>query len=139
MISFYKDREKRILNPDLFSDVAEKLADNIYKSGLRKKKNGKQKLELNKRTQIRKFYDEVIRLNSLANNKTNSEDWHNIWPYVNMLIAKAAYAEGRDNVTGDFTDFMKQSIKQIRDSKDLLVFANFFEAFMGFYRKYGEN
>jgi len=139
MISFYKDKEKRILNPELFSDVAEKLADNIYRSGLRKKKDGKQKLELNKRTQIRKFYDEVIRLNSLANNKTNPEKWDNILPFVNMLIAKAAYAEGRDNVTGDFTDFMKGSIKQISDSEDLLVFANFFEAFMGFYRKYGEN
>ena len=33
MISFYKDKEKRILNPTLFSDVAEKLADDIYKSG----------------------------------------------------------------------------------------------------------
>ena len=139
MISFYKDKEKRILNPELFSGVAENLADNIYMSGLRKKKDGKQKLELNKRTQIRKFYDEVIRLNSLANNKTNPEKWDNILPYVNMLIAKAAYAEGRDNVTGDFTDFMKKSIKQISDSEDLLVFANFFEAFMGFYRKYGEN
>ena len=75
------------MNPTLFSDVAEKFADKIYKSGLQKK---------NKRTQIRKFYDEVIRLNSLANNKTNPEEWDNILPYVNMLIAKAAYAEGRD-------------------------------------------
>ena len=137
MIGFYKDKEKRILNPTLFSDVAEKLADDIYKSGLRKKRDGKHKLELNKRTQIRKFYDEVIRLNSLANNKTNPEKWDNILPYVNMLIAKVAYAEGRDNVTKDFTDFLKESVKQIRDSKDMLVFTNFFEAFMGFYRKYG--
>ena len=29
MVSFYKDRDKRILNPVLFSDVAEKLADDI--------------------------------------------------------------------------------------------------------------
>ena len=137
MVSFYKDEEKRMLNPTLFSDVAEKLADDIYKSGLRKKKDGKYKLELNKRTQIRKFYDEVIRLNSLANNKTNPEGWDNILPYVNMLVAKAAYAEGRNHVTKDFTDFLKESIKQIKDSKDMIVFTNFFEAFMGFYRKYG--
>ncbi|MBU4259654.1 MAG: type III-A CRISPR-associated protein Csm2 [Proteobacteria bacterium] len=134
---FYKDKEKRILKPTLFSDTAEELSGKIYNSGLQKKKDGKPELKLNKRTQLRKFYDEVIRLNSLANSKANPEAWDNILPYVNMLIAKAVYAEGRGNVTKDFTDFMKESIREIRDSKDLLVFANFFEAFMGFYRKYG--
>jgi len=137
MITFYKDKEKRILNPTLFSDVAEKLADNIYKSGLQTKRGGGPKLEQNKRTQIRKFYDEVIRLNSLANNKTNPEEWDNILPYVNMLIAKAAYAEGRDHVSKEFTSFLKKCIGQIKDAKDMIVFTNFFEAFMGFYRKYG--
>ena len=96
-------------------------------------------MEFNKRTQIRKFYDEVVRLNSLANNKTNPEEWDNVLPYVNMLIAKAAYAQGRNSVTPDFVDLMKNCIKEVREKKDLEVFANFFESFMGFYRKYGEN
>jgi len=139
MIRFYKDREKRILEPKLFSDVAEKLADNIYKSGLQKRKDGKQKLEFNNRTQIRKFYDEVVRLNSLANNKTSPEEWDNVLPYLNMLIAKAAYAQGRKSVTRDFVDLLKNCINEVHEKKDLEVFANFFEAFMGFYRKYGEN
>ncbi len=136
MITFYKDKEKKILNPTLFSNVAEKLAENIYKSGLQTKRDGSQKLERNKRTQIRKFYDEVIRFNSLANSKTNPEAWENILPYVNMLIAKVAYAEGRNHVTKEFTGFLKNCVEETEDEKDMAVFANFFEAFMGFYRKY---
>jgi len=135
MVTFYKDKEKRILNPTLFSDVAEDWADRIYKSGL-EMRHGKQELKRNKRTQIRKFYDEVIRFNSLANSKTNPEAWENILPYVNMLIAKVAYAEGRNHVTKEFTGLLKNCVKETEDEKDMAVFANFFEAFMGFYRKY---
>ncbi|MEA3487534.1 MAG: type III-A CRISPR-associated protein Csm2 [Thermodesulfobacteriota bacterium] len=126
MVSFYKDKEKRILNPTLFSDVAMDWAEKIHNSG-----RGK----ANKRSQLRKFFDEVIRLNS----RSKTEDWDNILPYVNMLIAKAAYAEGRHNVTPDFVNLMKSCIREVHEKKDLAVFANFFEAFMGFYRKYGEN
>ena len=126
MVSFYKDRDKRILNPVLFSDVAEKLAKEIHDSG------GKYE---NKRSQLRKFFDEVIRLNSLS--KSNPGDWDNILPYVNMLIAKAAYAQGRGKVTQEFVDLIKGCIDHVHKDRDLDVFTNFFEAFMGFYRKYG--
>lgn len=129
MITFYKDKEKRILDPKLFSTTAEQWAKKINGSG-----GGKS----NKRTQIRKFYDEVVRYNTLA--KVNPGDWDNILPYINMLIAKAAYAKGRNNlVTEDFVGLMKDCVEQIRDSRDLDVFASFFEAFMGFYRQYGAN
>jgi len=126
MINFYKDREKRILNPTLFSEAAMGWAEKIHDSGGR---------DANKRSQLRKFFDEVIRLNSLS--KSNPEGWDNILPYVNMLIAKAAYAEGRRKVTQEFTDLMKGCIGQVHEDEDLNTFANFFEAFMGFYRKYG--
>jgi len=129
MISFYKDKEKRVLDPKLFSTTAEQWAKKIKES-----EGGK----FNKRTQIRKFYDEVVRYNTLA--KVNPGDWDNILPYINMLIAKAAYAKGRNNlVTEDFVGLMKDCVEQIRDPRDLDVFANFFEAFMGFYRQYGAN
>lgn len=127
MVSFYNNAEKRVLNPQLFSKIAEDLADTVYKSSR----------DSNKRSQLRKFFDEVIRLNSMS--KSNPDDWDNILPYVNMLIAKAVYAEGRKKVTGEFVNLMKGCISQVRNSDDLDVFANFFEAFMGFYRKYGAN
>jgi len=132
MISFYKDKEKRVLDPKLFSTTSEQWAKKINESG-----GGKS----NKRTQIRKFYDEVVRYNTLAKvNKEDKKDWDNILPYINMLIAKAAYAKGRNNlVTEDFVGLLKDCVEQIRDPRDLDVFTNFFEAFMGFYRQYGAN
>ena len=138
MIQFYKDPTSRLLDPTLFSEKAEKLAKEIYNAGLKDKpgKDGKLQLEKNKRTQIRKFYDEVVRLNSIANRPGHKESWDNVAPYVNMIIAKAAYAEGRKLVTGNFTTFMKDSIGQIRGCEDLAVFTNLFEAFMGFYKQY---
>lgn len=128
MISFYKDKEKRILNPKLFSETAMGWAEKIHDRG------GKY---ANKRSQLRKFFDEVIRLNALT--RSNPRDWDNILPYVNMLIAKVAYAQGRGKVTQEFVDLIKGCIDQVHEDRDLDVFANFFEAFIGFYRKYGEN
>jgi CRISPR-associated protein Csm2 len=125
MISFYKDKNKKIIDPKLFSDIAEQWAAKINESG-----NGRS----NKRTQIRKFYDEVVRYNSLA--KGNPKDWDNILPFINMLIAKATYALGRNLVTREFVDFIKAGVNQVQDEKDMDVFAGFFEAFMGFYKQY---
>lgn len=123
-VTFYKDKAKRTLKIDLFSTTAEELAKTLSQANER----------FNKRTQLRKFYDEVLRLNSIA--KTSPHDWDNILPYVNMLIAKATYAEGRNLVTEEFVKFIKQSIGQLQLPEDLEVFTNFFEAFMGFYKKY---
>ncbi len=134
-IVFYKDKAKGIIDPKLFSDIAEQAADNIAKAGQTQTRDGKIRLDHNKRTQIRKFYDEVVRLNS--NVKNNPTDWDLILPYINMLIAKAAYANGRNKlVTADFVDLLKECVAQVQQPKDLDVFANFFESFMGFYRKY---
>jgi CRISPR-associated protein Csm2 len=56
---------------------------------------------------------------------------------VHMLTAKAAYAKGRDLISDSFLAFIKGSVSQIRDTKDLRIFATFFEAVMGFYRQLG--
>jgi len=131
-IVFYKDKAKGIVEPKLFSDVAEKAAAGIAKSG---QKDGRIRLDHNKRTQIRKFYDEVMRLN--GNVKSKPDDWDIVLPYINMLIAKAAYARGRNSlVTDEFVGMIKSCVEQVQKPADLDVFANFFEAFMGFYRQY---
>lgn len=132
MIAFYKDKAKRLIEPTLFSVEAENLAKEIAQSG----KDQRGTLKWNKRTQIRKFYDEVLRLNMLT--KSDPSSWDFILPYVNMLVAKAAYAKGRDYVTGEFMEFIRGSVDQIKAQEDLDVFSSFFEAFMGFYKIYGE-
>lgn len=130
VVEFYQDRAKRLIQPTLFSDQADKLAKDVADSG----KDQRGNLRKNKRSQIRKFYDEVLRLKASAENET----WENILPYVNMLNAKAAYALGRDYITPNFLAFIKESVAQINEPADLDVFANLFEAFMGFYRQYGD-
>lgn len=125
-VTFYKN-ERKAIRPELFSTVAEELAKGFSDENER----------TNKRTQIRKFYDEVVRLNALAKQSKDGEGaWDDILPYLNMLIAKATYAQGRKLVTEDFVEFMKKCIGQVSVPKDLDVFASFFEAFMAFYRKY---
>ncbi len=127
-IEFWKNKEKQLVDPTLFSLHAENLAKEIAKEI-------EQSRSANKRTQIRKFYDEVIRLDMEA--KAREDEWPNIIPLVHMLTAKAAYAKGRSLISNGFLNFIKQSVDQIANPKDLSVFANFFEAFMGFYRLHG--
>ncbi|MBW1691494.1 MAG: type III-A CRISPR-associated protein Csm2 [Deltaproteobacteria bacterium] len=128
-IVLWKDRDNKKIDPTLFSIRAEELARELA----RDHKDSREKS--NKRTQLRKFYDEVVRLDSTA--KTKPNEWDNILPLVHMLVAKSAYAEGRKLVSDNFVSFIRDSIDQISGREDLTVFANFFEAFMGFYRKYG--
>jgi len=127
-IVLWKDREKQLLDPELFSKKAETLAIII-------EKDRKFAQKFNKRSQIRKFYDEVVRLNNLTKNRP--EEWNNIMPMVHMLVAKTAYAHGRELISKNFMNFIKESVNQIEEPEDLNVFCNFFEAFMGFYRLYG--
>jgi CRISPR-associated protein Csm2 len=121
-IELWKDKPNRIIEPTLFSDKAEKFAEDLNRAGQR----------VNKRTQIRKFYDEVLRLDS--DSQRLPEQWDHILPRLHMLIAKAAYAKGRDLVSEDFVNFIKSAVNDIHAPEDLAVFANFFEALMGFYR-----
>ncbi len=128
---FWKDKEKTKIDPKLFSEKAEDFAKEIAEDN-KISKNGKS----NKITQIRKFYDEVIRLDMEA--KTRPQEWDNILPMLNMLTARAAYSKGRDELISDnFLTFIRSSINQVSEPKDLSVFANFFEAFMGFYKLHG--
>ncbi len=129
-IIFWKDREKQLIDPHLFSKTAENLAKEIAEDS-RNIRNS------NKRTQIRKFYDEIVRLTMLSKTRPK-EKWGQLLPLIHMITAKAAYANGRNNlISNNFMRFLKDSIDQIQEPEDLNVFSNFFEAFMGFYRLHG--
>ncbi|MFH0727039.1 MAG: type III-A CRISPR-associated protein Csm2 [Pseudomonadota bacterium] len=130
-IQLWKDAERCTLDPTLFSEKAERMAKDMAKE------NEISKGKENKRTQIRRFYDEVVRLDLLA--QKESASWEAILPMVHMLVAKAAYAKGRKLISDGFLDFIKSSVEQIHRQTDLEVFSNYFEAFMGFYRLHGPN
>lgn len=128
-IEFWKDKDNRQVDPLLFSSRAEDLA----KKFSHEHENTRNKP--NKRTQMRKFFDEITSLNMAA--KSGRQDFQNILPLVHMLTAKAAYANGRELVSDSFLAFIKESVEQVDDERDLDIFATFFEAFIGFYRLHG--
>ncbi|MCK5679291.1 type III-A CRISPR-associated protein Csm2 [bacterium] len=128
-ITLWQDSEKKIISPQLFSEAAEKLAKEIGGEGYK----------VNKGTQLRRFYDEIVRLQSQAKSlsEDDTEKWANLLPYIHMLVAKAAYAQGRGLVSPSFVNLLKSGISQIETRRDLTIFANFFESFMGFYKLHG--
>jgi CRISPR-associated protein Csm2 len=124
-ITLWKDKASKKLEPTLFSVTAEQQAQTIGSEGN----------NINKSTQLRRYFDEVVRLNTQA--KAKGADMDLILPQVHMLVAKVVYAQGRKLVSSSFVEMMKSGINQINDKDDLQVFANFFESFIGFYRMHG--
>ncbi len=89
--TLWRDRENRIVDPELFSTKAEEFAQQIDREGTS---------TINKRTQLRNFYDEIMRLNIQA--QDNPDAWDLVLPQVHMVIAKAAYAKGRNLISDGF-------------------------------------
>lgn len=129
-IKFFEDENNLIIKSDLFSKIAEDWAIKICKSGLNAKGD---KLEKNKISQIRKFYDEALNIKELLK---AGEDYRLVFPYIKMLNAKAAYAEGRKLITREFKEFISEALMQVKENnkKSFEVFLSFFEAFMGYYK-----
>jgi len=124
-MNFWKDKKNKIIEPDLFSADAEKLAKKVAEDGTK---------TCNKRSQIRKFYDEV--LNFSARVGKDPVEFEKMLPYLKMLNAKAAYAKGRGLISDSFKNFLSNSLQQVNDRDDFDVFSGLFEAFMGYYRLY---
>jgi CRISPR-associated protein Csm2 len=124
-MTFWKDKKNEMVNSDLFSTYAEDLAKKIADEGSK---------TCNKRSQIRKFYDEVLRFDTLV--KKEPSAFEKLLPYLKMLNAKVAYAKGRGLISDGFKGFVSSALGQINDKDDFDVFVNLFEAFMGYYRLY---
>jgi CRISPR-associated protein Csm2 len=130
-ITLWQDKGKNEVDPYLFSITANDLAKKIHDDGLDNRGREKQ----NSSTQLRRFFDEITRLNIKAQSEV--EPWELIMPQVHMMVAKAAYAKGRDLVTDSFVTLFGDTIRgQVKDRDDLQVFTNFFETFIGFYKSY---
>jgi len=134
-IKFWEDRNKKIIEKNLYSKVADDIANKVYED------YQSSKSKKNNISQIRKFYDEVLRFDSILKSfpeEKRNEEFKKILPYLNMLNSKAAYAEARNLVSNNFKDFIKSGLSNINTKKDFDVFVGLFEAFMGFYKYYVE-
>ncbi len=127
-IVFWKDKSERLINPALFSTIAESFAVEIAR-------DNNNRGNPNKPTQLRKFFDEIVRLNMEA--KSNPEAWNHVLPLVHMVTAKAAYAMGRNLISDTFLSFIRNSVEQTETPEDLNLFVSFFESFIGFYKLHG--
>lgn len=110
------------IDAELFNSVALQTAQTLADCGR----------EQNKSTQIRRFYDELLMWETKATQ--NPDKFAEYLPFIRMLNAKAAYAEGRKHVDSNFTAFMQHCLQQVTDDKTLRTFKLFFEAMLGFYK-----
>ena len=111
------------LDPELFNSIAKHAAKEVASGGER----------VNKATQLRKFYDEIV----LWDNKVmlHPEKFDQYLPFIRMLNAKVAYAEGRKLVDHNFVKLLHDGLKQVICADTLHIFKLFMEAFMGFYKQ----
>ena len=134
-ITLWKDKSLGLIDPELFSEKAKDWAFFICKDG-QKLQGNRIIQEKNKQSQLRRFYDEVVRLNDMSKRKIEQKhvDISLILPALHMLIAKASYAEGRRLVTKSFVSLLSDGIRNVNTKEDLQIFTNFFEAFIAFYK-----
>ena len=108
---------------EIFSDIAQRAAKHI-----------KTNKNLNKTTQLRKFYDELTmwndRVQLVRENKQGK--FQELIPFIKMLKAKVAYAEGRKHVDKSFSEVFNRCIDQINNVETLRDAKLFMEAVMGF-------
>lgn len=110
------------LNPDLFNGIAREQAKQIARDE-----------RSNKPTQLRRFYDELVLWENRASQQ--SDKFAEFLPFIRMMNAKAAYAEGRKLVNPDFVNLMRQTLAEVKDPQTLTHCKLFWEAFMGFYKQ----
>jgi CRISPR-associated protein Csm2 len=96
--------------------------------------------DVNKGTQLRRFYDELSLWNEKVNGSGTPEDrqarYREFAPLIKMLNAKVAYARGRKHVDENFEKLLRHLIGQVQDPATLAQAKLFMEAFMGFYKAY---
>lgn len=118
------------ISVQLFSGEAEKYAE-ICSEPINKQ--GKLDKKLNKATQLRRFYDELV---LWAERTDTPEKFKNNLPFIYMIKSKVAYAVGRELVDENYQNMMYGVINGIKENnyKTLKNAKLYLEAFMGFYK-----
>ncbi|NPV37752.1 hypothetical protein BREVNS_1739 [Brevinematales bacterium NS] len=128
-VNFYSNGHIR---PELLSDEAWKKANEF---GRRNNENNK--FEGVSKTQIRKIFDEVKRLERMLSVK----EWTDILPLIKMLKPKVAYQVKRaiekekylTQYYKKFETFIAESIDEVKEKRDFEAFCLYFEAVYAYY------
>jgi len=129
LCSFEKDGKRP--HNDLFSAYAQKIANTLAKADGQK----------NSSTQLRKFYDQVVRYYddvrfqpSIADRE---ETLSRLMPYILKLESTVFQAYEKSKIDANFKSFIDASMAQLRakpDFETLKIFKTLFEAVLGFYK-----
>ena len=108
---------------EIFSEIAQRAAQYI-----------KSNKNVNKTTQLRKFYDELAMWNDRVQLARENKEtkFKELVPFIKMLKAKVAYSEGRKHVDNNFSEVFNRCIDQANDVETLRDAKLFMEAVMGF-------
>lgn len=123
-IVFYSDKNNKIIQENLFTEIANKWACYVNHP------------DYNKPTQIRKFYDFTKK--HIAKVKRREKNALTSFRSIKPKIVDVKYKK-ESPINYKFYNFILFSLEKINDEKDLIVFGQFFEAFMGFYTLYNKN
>ena len=115
------------VTPDLFLKVAKSKANELNNNNT-------------KATQMRKFYDEVCKLEDALNickKSEQDEKFKKIQLALCMLVPKAVYAKTRKGVgvCECFVKIIKECVTQVKTPDDLRNFRLFFEAVIAYSKK----
>jgi CRISPR-associated protein Csm2 len=106
---------------DLFDTTAHRIADILADPS---------SPDANKSSQIRRFYDEVIRYQSAGEAAFAAN-----LPFIRMICAHAAYSQSRKHVDANFVAFMQGGLRKVTTYSELKIFRTLFEAVIGFMPK----
>lgn len=92
-----------------------------------------------KNTQIRFFYDQVLKLYEQSKPMDENDFKKDFLPFVKMLNSKVAYAktrksDGKPLINNAFAGMISSCIEQQKTKSDLKVFKLFFESVIGFHK-----
>jgi len=116
------------LDPELFNGHAKAAAQEVSRDDPYR----------NKSSQLRRFYDELINWETRISQQPldqQAEKFAEFLPFIRMLNAKAAYAEGRKLVDGTFVALLQHTLAEVTSAQSLTTCKHFWEAFMGFYKQ----
>lgn len=115
-------------NAELFNSIAKERAQAVKGDDDR----------VNKPTQLRRFYDELLLWETRVSQQpleAQAAKFAECLPFIRMLNAKAAYANGRKLVDRNFVDLMHHTLSEVSSPQTLTTCKYFWEAFMGFYKQ----
>lgn len=121
---FYTDPEKEKLDPDFVLLYAKAIAANLDIEG---------RGDTNKRTQIRKYYDYLKRVEQMLYRR--GMDYSYVKADVDILHSKVKYAKDRKVVSDQFVSFFGCTLPQLKDAKDFKAFMKHFEAVIAYMKK----